>query len=92
MNENIVGYIALTALATFLVCTWAFGRRAEAPKNEVGRYAWGRNGTAVLDTVDGTVYYLEGIGANKDEVPIVEVGLPVGTAWRKRGRIKDFGE
>ena len=90
MNEKIVGYIALTALATFLVCAWVFGRRAEAPKNEVGRYAWGRNGTAVLDTAEGAVYYLEGIDLNKGEMPIVEVFLPVGTAWRKRSRIKDF--
>lgn len=62
--------------------------RREKSEAEVGRYVWGRTGISVLDTADGTVYFVEKMQDN--DSAILEVHTTAGFIWRKKNKINDL--
>ena len=85
MSNESANYVAFAVVVTVVICLFLFLRKEKEP-SEIGRYAWGRNGSAVLDTADGTVYLLEG---GSKEMSILEVH-PWGVAWRKRIKVEEW--
>ena len=82
MNKTTAVIVAV--VLTFVLCAFLFPNKGKET-GEVGRYSWGRDGAAVLDTVDGTMYLLTGVDEKK--VSILEIHLSSGLVWRKENQV-----
>lgn len=80
MNKEKAIYIRIAVVLAIVVCIALF----LCKEKRAGRYSWGRGGTAVLDTVDGTVYMLT--STSKGEVSVTEVHLPSGSAQNRESK------
>ena len=72
--------VAVAVLATIVVCFFLFRQRDDKP--EIGRYAWGHDGLTVLDTTDGTIYWVDKVDG--DDVSVLQIHAPSGFSWRSK--------